>query len=152
VPTYTYRCPAGHEVRLTHGMTEDPTVACLVFVPVGAEGATEPCDMRMSRVILSAPVALLSSRETPTQLTRTKGVDKREGYQPLLARFPGDPQAYTSGKNAKDRLVDQRLREGWIEVPSPRDQKLTGRPDGMKDPVAEAVRKVKEGKVEVDLS
>lgn len=40
-------------------------------------------------------------------------------YRDDLARFPGDPQAYTDGPRAVKRLLDQRLREGWtIRDPS----------------------------------
>jgi hypothetical protein len=39
-------------------------------------------------------------------------------YRSDLARFPGDPQAYVSGPRAKQKLIDQRKREGWIEGPS----------------------------------
>jgi hypothetical protein len=157
VPTYTYRCPAGHYCSITHGMTEDPVISCLEFVPIGgASGpvtidalATEPCDMRMSRVVVKPPNALISPREAPTALTRKRGLDKAEGYQAHLARFPGDPQAFTSGKVAKEKLIDQRLREGWVEVPRPRDQKLTGRPDGLTSAAERAAQKVKEGKVDI---
>jgi hypothetical protein len=149
VPTYTYRCPAGHYCSITHGMTEDPVISCLEFVPVGDKSETEPCDMRMSRVVVKAPNALISPREAPTALTRKRGLDKAEGYQAHLARFPGDPQAFTSGKVAKEKLIDQRLREGWVEVPRPRDQKLTGRPDGLTSAAERAAQKVKEGKVDL---
>jgi hypothetical protein len=151
MPAYTYRCPAGHYCAITHGMTEDPVISCLEFVPAGDKGETEPCDMRMSRVVVKPPSALIPPREGPAALTRKRGLDKNDGYQAHLARFPGDPQAFTSGKVAKEKLIDQRLREGWVEVPRPRDQKLTGRPDGLTSAAERAAQKVKEGKVDLDL-
>ena len=39
-------------------------------------------------------------------------------YRSDLARFPNDPQAYVSGPRAKQKLIDQRKREGWVEGPS----------------------------------
>tara|TARA_E500000331_G_scaffold192847_1_gene185314 strand:- start:3537 stop:3902 length:366 start_codon:yes stop_codon:yes gene_type:complete len=58
---------------------------------------------------------------------RTKfGIKLRHGmtdegwseYRSDLARFPGDPQAYVDGPAAKQKLIDQRKREGWVEGPS----------------------------------
>lgn len=39
-------------------------------------------------------------------------------YREDLARFPGDPQAYCNGPRAKQKLIDQRKREGWVEGPT----------------------------------
>ena len=39
-------------------------------------------------------------------------------YREDLARFPNDPQAFVSGPRAKQKLIDLRKREGWVEGPS----------------------------------
>ena len=39
-------------------------------------------------------------------------------YREDLARYPNDPQAFVSGPRAKQKLIDQRKREGWQEGPS----------------------------------
>lgn len=35
------------------------------------------------------------------------------GYREDLARFPGDPQAHCDTQRGVQKLIDQRLREGW---------------------------------------
>lgn len=38
------------------------------------------------------------------------------GYEPQLARFPGDPEANVNGRASLQKLADQRKREGWHAV------------------------------------
>lgn len=165
MPTYTYRCPSGHERTVTHGMTEDPVVRCDED-DAGEHGhccgqwccgppacCCGPCDEPMHRAIVAAPRMILARDLPTTPNTRARGVDKADGYQAHLARFPNDPQAFTAGKNAKDRLIDQRLREGWREVASPRDQRLDGKPEHMRkagSAIERAREKVRDGRTDFD--
>lgn len=45
----------------------------------------------------------------------TASFDKRSGYQPSLARFPGDPTAFAETPAGLRKLEDRRLREGWVD-------------------------------------
>jgi len=45
----------------------------------------------------------------------TRSFDARTGYQPFLARYPGDPTAVVDSPRGAKRLEDQRLREGWVD-------------------------------------
>lgn len=134
---YTYRCHLGHERAVEHPMAETPVVTC----PEVEHLTLEPTPMQ--RVIVRPPETIMRNRDHPTRNTRARGLDRDDGYQAHLARFPGDPTALTSGKLGKARLIDQRMREGWVPVPDvPSDAKRPRRSDlAGREPLGERVKR-----------
>lgn len=165
MPTYTYRCEAGHEVQVTHAMSAPALERCAAFVEVADfdPHAFDPfrCGKPCRRIITAMPQVLTGGR-----------FDRASGYQPHLARFPNDPEAFTSGPQSLQRLIDARLlaenpklreepaldRDGnratpWKDLGRIGDMKLDGAREGWRNApsaIERAIKKVQDGKAEVD--
>lgn len=100
---YTYRCDQGHEELVSHGMGEKGPELC-PFVACECCGA---CCSPTRIVVTKAPAM------------STRRFDQATGYQPTLAAFPGDPRAFTDGRQSLAKLIDERHREGWRQAPDP---------------------------------
>jgi len=139
MPTYVYRCPDGHERDVVHRMADDPTVKCNEAVYEDEGPQYHPCEKRMARV----PAAVVS-----LPLINTRSFDRADGYQATLASRPNDPDAYTSGQRSLQKLIDKRLREGWIDQGRVGDIDTSGKRRAIPSAIDVATAKVQEGKAE----
>jgi hypothetical protein len=94
VPTYVYGCDEGHEVEVfTLKFEVEPRTTC------------------------QHPGCAAPAHRVPQRTGVIQGkFDRAVGYQSHLARFPGDPRAFTDGQLSKAKLVGQLKREGWVQA------------------------------------